>query len=522
MTTATSTTSPRYTTRPAARWPLYIVARNDKIVLRSLDDIKQFFATQQRRTFFISPSNFNMIGMHEWVRGWHNINMLDCFNGQHPHCITIPDDHSRLFAGVEDVNHFLIDQPQVRELLSQPKRNSLPDQALFLFFDEALEQKCAALGIEVALPPNRLVRTVDSKIVTTEIANAAGVPSVPNAVAHVGSFAELQLLATQHSLGDRWVVQTAYGDSGKTTFFIDSETDYRAVAAQIEREDKVKVMRRVRCIGAAIEACATRWGTFVGPLLTELVGQSELTPYAGGWCGNENHAAAFTPVQRAQVKRKTQALGNALYARGYRGWFELDYLVDLDTQEIYLGELNARITGATALTNTSDFSQAALPLFLFHLLEFDARVDLKLNVQQFNEAMQAQGAQGISGQIILKHTQDDLRIITAAPTSGVYRIGADGTLSWKSASVRRRDALAEDESYVLRIQAEGEYAYRGGDMAIQFLNCTIRDADGQLNATGRRWVKALKAAFKTRPLTQEERAAVELVHNPANVKSARE
>jgi hypothetical protein len=59
-------------------------------------------------------------------------------------------------------------------------------------------------------------------------------------------------------------------------------------------------------------------------------------------------------------------------------------------------------------------------------------------------------------------------------------------------------------------------------MAIQFLNCAIRDDEGQLNSAGRRWVHALKATFKTRALTQEERAAIALAHNPANVKSAGE
>jgi biotin carboxylase len=520
--TQATPTNLRTAQRKTARAPLRVVARNDKIVLRTLADIRTFFATQQHRTFFISPSNFNMIGMHEWVRGWHNITLLDCFDGQHAQCTNVPDDHSRLFTGVEDVNRYLIDQPKVRKLLASGKRGAVRDQALFLFFDEALERKCTELGLDLALPPNRLVREVDSKIVTTQIGNAAGVRSVPNTLAHVGSYAELQLLARQHKLGERWVVQTAYGDSGKTTFFIQSEADYAAVAQKIECEDKVKVMRWVRCAGAAIEACATRWGTFVGPLLTELIGQSELTPYAGGWCGNENHDDAFTPAQRADVLRKTEAMGDVLYAQGYRGSFELDYLLDLDTQEIYLGELNARITGVTALTNTSDFSEAVLPLFLFHLLEFDARVDLQLDVQQFNQELLARGAQGVSSQVILKHTQDELRIITQAPVSGVYRMLDDGSLTLKQAGVRRRDALAPHEAYVLRIQSAGEYAYRGGDMAIGFLNGVIREVDGQLNAAGKRWVQALQATFETRPLNQEERAAVELAHNPANVKNARE
>lgn len=488
--------------------------------LRSIEDIKNYFSTRDRSCYFISASNFNMMGMHEWVRGWQNINLLDCFDGTHPQVRVVQDDHTRCFEGIEDVNHYLVLNPGVQEVLKKKKtKAAAKKQVLFLFFDDYLEEVCADFKVEIALPKNRLVREVDSKIVTTEIGNQAGVHSVPNVLAKVSSYAELEGLAEQAGLGPRWVVQTAYGDSGKTTFFIDNEADYRLYAQQIEAQDRVKVMRRVHCTGTAIEACATRWGTFVGPLLTELIGVDSLTPYAGGWCGNELYEDAFTPALRAEVQRKTQAMGEALYQRGYRGYFELDYLIDQDTQELYLGELNSRITGVTAMTNMSRFSQAHVPLFLFHLLEFDVGVDLQLDVAAFNQNMLTHGAVGVSSQVILKYTDDMLQIVTQAPVSGVYRMGADGQLTLKQAGHRRLDALAEDEAYVLRIMSADEYAYHGGDLAIMFLNRVIRTPQGQLNALGVQWVDALKACFGYRMLTQEERALVELAHNPANVKS---
>ena len=55
---------------------------------------------------------------------------------------------------------------------------------------------------------------------TTRIADEAGLPSVPNTIARAASYEELTALAGAASLGDDLVVQTAYGDSGKTTFFI--------------------------------------------------------------------------------------------------------------------------------------------------------------------------------------------------------------------------------------------------------------------------------------------------------------
>lgn len=490
--------------------------------LRTLDDIRRYFSTRERSCFFVSASNFNMMGMHQWVRGWHNINLLDCFDGTHPNVTVVPDDHSQVFESLEDINHYLLQSRVVQDLCkTQTGTDSLQDQALFLFFDESLETLCEQRNLEVALPPNRLVREVDSKLVTTAIGNQAGVASVPNVIAKVRSYADLQGLARQAGLGERWVVQTAYGDSGKTTFFIASEADYQLHASEIEAQDMVKVMRWVRATCTAIEACATRWGTFVGPLLTELIGVESLTPYAGGWCGNALYQEAFTPAQRAEVLHKTRAFGAALYQRGYRGYFELDYLIDQDTQEVYLGELNSRITGISAMTNMSDFSHAHVPLFLFHLLEYDAHVDLQMDVEAFNQSVLQDGAAGVAAQVILKYTEEPLQIIMQAPVSGVYRMGADGRLSLKAAGYDRRAALAEDEAYVLRIMATSEYAYQGADLAILFLNRVIQAPQGGLNVAGDEWVHALKACFEFRPLTQEERAGVELAHNPANVKSGR-
>ena len=46
-------------------------------------------------------------------------------------------------------------------------------------------------------------------------------------------------------------------------------------------------MKRINNKAAAVEACITRHGTIVGPFMTDLTGYPELTPYKGGWCGND-------------------------------------------------------------------------------------------------------------------------------------------------------------------------------------------------------------------------------------------
>src|SRR5690606_5907751 len=108
-----------------------------------------------------------------------------------------------------------------------------------------------------------------------------------------------------------------------------------------------------------------------------------LTPYKGGWCGNEVYSDPETSRVRKAARVATQKFGEQLRELGYRGYFECDYLLDQDTKKIYLGEVNPRVTGASSMTNLSSFAHADAPLFLFHLLEW-ADVDYDLDVDAIN------------------------------------------------------------------------------------------------------------------------------------------
>ena len=180
-------------------------------------------------------------------------------------------------------------------------------------------------------------------------------------------------MAKKADLGHDLVIQTAFGDSGHTTFFIKNQDDFAKHAEEIEAESEVKIMKRIRCRGAALEACVTRHGTIVGPLMTELVGFRRAHALPGRLVRQRGVRRRLPGEVRDKARDATFRFGEALRKRGYRGYFECDYLYDLDTDEVYLGEVNPRVTGASSMTNLASFAHADAPLFLFHLLEFSER-----------------------------------------------------------------------------------------------------------------------------------------------------
>jgi hypothetical protein len=371
-------------------------------------------------------------------------------------------------------------------------------KAVFLMFDEETEKLARENGMEVWFPPAAMRNRVDNKIETVRIGDKAKVPSVPNVLSEVTSWSQLKEVSKK--LGDDLVLQSAFGDSGHTTFFIKSELDFKKHEKGIVGQGEIKIMKRITCRGSAIEACVTKKGTIVGPLMTELVGFKELTPYRGGWCGNEIFANSFTRGIREEALAYTFRFGNQLRKEGYRGYFELDFLVDLDSKELYLGELNPRVTGASSMTNHAAFAHADAPLFLFHLLEFSG-VPFEIDVAELNARWADPDNVDTWSQMVIKHTEDSVDILTEAPESGIWRLLDDGRVEYDRFDYHRRAVESEREAFFLRILKPGDYRYEGADLGILITRGRSMDNRFRLNPRSRAWIDGIKGAFKAKPLS---------------------
>lgn len=468
--------------------------------LKNISDIRRYFHRNETPIYFISATNFNLLGISEWVRNFRYINYLDCFDGRHP-MVRIPSEQPhREFAGIEDINNYML---QHKEVIDYVDYRGPGGKAVFLMFDQETERLCKEIGLDVWFPSADLRQKMDNKIETVRIGNRAGVPSVPNVLAKVSSYEDLQEVSKE--LGDDLVLQSAFGDSGKTTYFVASEQDWDKCSADIVDEEEIKIMKRVNCRGSAIEACTTKRGTIVGPLMTELVGFPELTPYKGGWCGNEIFAEAFTQEIRDKARNYTRDFGEALREEGYRGYFELDFLIDLDNGELYLGELNPRVTGASSMTNHAAFAHADAPLFLFHLLEF-SDVDFDLDIDALNQRWA--DPDNIDGwsQLVIKHVDDSVDYITEAPESGIWRMQDDQSVTYTRFDYHRRAVEDESHGFYVRISGAGDYRYKGADLGILITRGRLMNDDFELNDRAKGWIDGIVGQYKGVSLDEAENA----------------
>jgi hypothetical protein len=251
--------------------------------------------------------------------------------------------------------------------------------------------------------------------------------------------------------------------------------------------------------------------------MTELVGFETLTPYEGGWCGNEVLAESFSAEMRDAARKMTFAFGDELRKMGYRGYFELDYLRDLDSDTLYLGEVNPRLTGASAMTNLAAFAQADAPLFLFHLLEWSG-ADFELDVDELNRRWADPKNIDSWSQLVIKHIDDEVRLITAAPPSGVWRLNPDGTAQFLRVQTHRRTVERDDEAFFLRISNVGDYFYEGADLGIVIAPGRMMSEEFELLPRAQEWIDAMRAHYQTRSLGQIEAEVSAQIADSGNFK----
>ena len=432
--------------------------------LRNISEVRHFFRTNDTPIYFVGATPFNLLGLDRWVRNFTYLAYYDSWDGEHPRVFTPRYRPYIEFSSGEEINNWLLENPEVRAHIASRSRTGVRPKVAMVFFDEETERICDELGYDLILPPAALRSRLDSKLVTTRLGNEVGVPSVPNALGQVDAWEDLVKLAAGAGLGEDWVVQTAYGDSGKTTFFIASEADYKKHRKAIDGQE-VKVMKRINHTAIAVEAVLTKCGTIVGPFMTELTGHAKLTPYRGGWCGNEMFPDAIPGDLRNTAVEMIRRLGERLGQEGYRGFFELDVLVDLEANEVYLGELNPRISGASAITNVTAGAYADVPLFCFHLLEY-MDVDFELDVEEINDRWQELAAVDQWSHMIIKEISPQTeQIVTAAPT-GRYVLDHSGALIPTGHGLDWHPLQSESEAYFLRIYGPGDYRWKGADLGV--------------------------------------------------------
>lgn len=466
--------------------------------LNGLSDVRAFFHTNTTPLYFISPTPFNLLGIDRWVRNFFYLCYFDSYEGRHPRVFVPRHRDRREFDSMGDVCNHLLHDPETLEFIAGRGPGG---KASFVMLDEETHALARDAGLEVMHPPESIRHQLDSKVVMTRLAEEAGVPSVPYVMGRADSYQDLLALAQGAGLGEDLVINAAYGAAGSGTFFVRGQRDWDQCAGQLIGQPEFKIMKRIRNVEVCLEGSTTRLGTVIGPPMTSLVGYPELTPTKGGWCGNDIWREVLSPQQTHKAREMVGKVGDVLGRQGYRGYFEVDLLRDLDSGEIYLGEVNPRLSGASPMTNLTTEAFADIPLFLFHLLEY-LDVDYELDIAEINARWErGYGEDEVWGQVIISETAPDIEIFTATPATGVWRLDEAGRISYARPAQDWSSVNDESEAFYMRVAAPGDIRCEGAQLGVLITRGHLQTDDYQLTEHCRRWVDGIKARFVSTPLS---------------------
>ena len=91
--------------------------------LRGIPDIRRYFYKNETPIYFISATNFNLLGADEWIKGFKYISHIECFDGLHPNVFSPKDEipHDE-FTCIEDINNYLLQHPEVQDYIKVKKQ----------------------------------------------------------------------------------------------------------------------------------------------------------------------------------------------------------------------------------------------------------------------------------------------------------------------------------------------------------------------------------------------------------------
>ncbi|AHG50144.1 hypothetical protein RLEG12_00655 (plasmid) [Rhizobium leguminosarum bv. trifolii CB782] len=334
----------------------------------------------------------------------------------------------------------------------------------------------------------------------SSIGSKAGLPSEPYTMGPARTYKELLFSAGRAGLGTDLIVQACFGGSGRRTFFIASKEDYNRYASTLSVQPDVKIIKRFNRRSAAVEACVTPSCTLVGPLMTDVVGNPELTPYKGGWAGNGIPAGTCSEEIRTKAREMTRRFGDQLLKEGYRGCFKLEIVID-DHGEAYPGDLHQLISGASSLTDRAAFALTCAPMFLFHLLGLSG-IGCDADMKGPDDRFSREEFVGSWPHLVIKSTMPLGEIVTHAPATGIYRMTLDGSVSYDRFANPWEAIGSDEQAFFLRLTDAGDFLYEGGCLGVLFVRWQVTNHESELNERARDWIRGIESFYGSRSVTE--------------------
>jgi hypothetical protein len=431
--------------------------------------------------YFIECSLFLGLGMDSYIGALHLICAAQTFNSSHLNIFVPQSFVYNYWSTDEEIINGLLCNQEVIQYIKTNGRGKL----ITFFLDETTEKLAMELELEVCLPPSALRNYWGNKISANRLAECAGIPCVPYVLSPLENYSHLRRL-TAH-LGTDLVIQMPHGHSGETTFFISNQSDFEKNQNLITNGEEVRIMKRINCVSTGLEGCITRYGIVTSPLFMELISIPELNLFPGGWSGNELFSNAFPESILTTAQNYAVRMGEQLRLVGYKGHFEVDFLIDKEHHTLYLGEINLRFCGFTPMFTHALMMRQETPLLLFHLAEW-LDISYDVDIESLNHRWMTLPQKSLLSFLFMHHVFDTP---SYSIPSGVYRMNPGESVIFVRSDMSL-PLLDSGEIFWISAASDMQLLQKGHEVGGLLLPERATTDGRQLNAKAKAWIKGLR------------------------------
>jgi hypothetical protein len=413
-------------------------------MLHSGEDVTSYFASLPTPIVYVTPDLSRAVGLETIIPHYAVV----CYE-RHAYLPLLRERGVKVFCLEEELDKLpertaahMLEQQAVQQFISGFAGKAQPAIMLFKPSRKA-EIVARQRRYRLLANPIGLNRRFEEKTLLGAELEQAGIKPIPSKVIVVD---EVTYQDLQQQFGEQFVVQFSMGFAGNSTLFITNDADFDHLCRE-HKGRTVKVAKWIDGPSWTLNACVTRYGVVYSRIFAQIIGFREYNVFPGGTSGNDYaYDFGFGAEVEARVYECVEQLGSYMQRIGYRGIFGLDMALDLNDEQVYVIETNARLVASIPVYTALQREYHLVPMLALHVLEF-LDESYQIEPQEINELYHETFA---AAQLILRNIHDKPLHNPFALGSGIY----SHQLGFKRPGYTIRELRDEQEVLLTTSQAE--------------------------------------------------------------------
>jgi len=479
----------RLTARDFIVDPLKYTSRLRPFAVKSLDEVRAFFALYPRRIIGLSVNAVRRAGPEKFLNKYLvaalRKNTEDLLLGKEGLNIFSVAANTSKKSKIEKMQWNSKTVVASKEFKSFLESLHSPTAWMVYAPSEKIKKVATEFGAKVLAVSPQLFERLDNKVFLRKVASKLNLPAPSSKL--LSSPADWN--RKKGKLTFPVVVQELSGMGGRGSRMVKNKEELVKILAK-EEKWPLLVSEKKEGVPLSIEGCVLKKDVFYLPPQIQVVDQEELVGKNtfGRFCGHDFNSSLIPEEIQKICFEYVEKIGEVLRREGFKGLFSLDCIWAPDGK-VYLIELNPRLTGTLPVQLWIQLAHKQIPLLAWHLMGF-----LKASYSVNQKRIQTQYLRPRRGaHLVLHYLGRKPAYVTKGLKAGVYFFNG------RKLIYRRADhnfsKLNKDEIIITDgVPAKGTYLKPGFTLCRIITKNSVLDKSLKcLNPWARQLVKILRA-----------------------------